>query len=61
MQFYEVNGKVHEFLIGDASHPNMKGILSTLNGICKPLSCIEEDGMEHDSHVSLILYLRIDC
>lgn len=44
----EVNGKVHEFLVGDASDPEMKVILSMLNRIAKPLSGIEEDGIEHD-------------
>lgn len=51
----EVNGNVHEFLVGDASHPHMEGILSMLNNIAKPLSDIPENKTEYDNLNSLIL------
>nr|XP_017217384.1 PREDICTED: pentatricopeptide repeat-containing protein At1g31430 [Daucus carota subsp. sativus] len=51
----EVDGKVHEFLVGDASHPAMEGILSMLNCIARPLSGIEENKEEKEYLESLIL------
>ncbi|XP_074347745.1 pentatricopeptide repeat-containing protein At1g31430 [Apium graveolens] len=54
----EVDGKVHEFLVGDASHPAMKGILSMLNSIAKPLSGIEGNKTERDNVDSLFCNLE---
>lgn len=42
----EINGIVHEFLVGDASHPQMREICSILCRMIKPiLSGLEEIGM----------------
>lgn len=41
----EVNGIVHEFLVGDASHPEMTEINSLLCRMIKPLSGSEDIGM----------------
>ncbi|XAR66341.1 hypothetical protein NMG60_11012533 [Bertholletia excelsa] len=48
----EVDGHVHEFLVGDASHPEMKEVYSMLDSIIKPLSGIEEMKMDRDITVT---------
>ncbi|KAL7168276.1 hypothetical protein ACSBR2_038670 [Camellia fascicularis] len=50
----EVNGNVHEFLVGDASHPKMKEVYSMLDSITKPLSGLEEIEMEQANPVAEI-------
>lgn len=42
----EVNGNVHEFLAGDASHPKIEEVYSVLNGLLKPSSGFEESEIE---------------
>ncbi|PSS01839.1 Pentatricopeptide repeat-containing protein [Actinidia chinensis var. chinensis] len=42
----EVDGNVHEFLVGDASNPDMKQVYSILDSITKPLSGLEDGEME---------------
>ncbi|XP_059635033.1 pentatricopeptide repeat-containing protein At1g31430-like isoform X2 [Cornus florida] len=42
----EVNGNVHEFVVGDASHPQMKKVYLMLNSMAKPLSGLEANEME---------------
>lgn len=41
----EVNGIVHEFLVGDASHPEMREIYSTLDIMARPLFGLDENEM----------------
>ncbi|CAK9135599.1 unnamed protein product [Ilex paraguariensis] len=48
----EVDGNVHEFLAGDASHPEMYKVYSMLFSIAKPLSGFEENKMEQDKPVA---------
>lgn len=40
----EVNGVVHEFLVGDGSHPEMADVCAMLNRITIPLLDLEESG-----------------
>lgn len=51
----EVNGNVHEFLVGDTSHPDIERILYMLNSVVKPSSIIPESEMEHHILDSLVL------
>ncbi|XP_050214674.1 pentatricopeptide repeat-containing protein At1g31430-like [Mercurialis annua] len=44
----EVDGISHEFFSGHPSHPEMKEILSILDGIAKPLSDSDNNYMERD-------------
>ncbi|KAF7136002.1 hypothetical protein RHSIM_Rhsim08G0067000 [Rhododendron simsii] len=48
----EVDGHVHEFLVGDASHRKMKEVHAMLDGITKPLSGLEDTEMEADNKVA---------
>lgn len=50
----EVNGDVHEFLVGHASHPEMREIYSMLDSMVKPLSCLEENEMEKGFSVPMV-------
>lgn len=49
-----VDGNVYEFLVGDTSHPKMKEVHSMLDGITKPMSCLEDLEMESDNKVARI-------
>ena len=51
----EVNGIVHEFLVGDASHPEMREIYSMLDSIAKPLLGLDENEMEGETPVPVLL------
>ena len=51
----EVNGIVHEFLVGDASHPEMREIYSMLDSIAKPLLGLDENEMEGEIPVPVLL------
>ncbi|XP_034699259.1 pentatricopeptide repeat-containing protein At1g31430 [Vitis riparia] len=51
----EVNGIVHEFLVGDASHPEMREIYSMLDIIAKPLLGLDENEMEEETPVPVLL------
>ncbi|KAK4253700.1 hypothetical protein QN277_010341 [Acacia crassicarpa] len=42
----EVNGFLHEFLVGDPSHPEIRDIYSLLDSITKPLFGLKENQME---------------
>ncbi|XP_058183802.1 pentatricopeptide repeat-containing protein At1g31430-like [Rhododendron vialii] len=48
----EVDGCVHEFLVGDASHRKMKEVHAMLDGITRPLSGLEDIEMEADNKVA---------
>lgn len=50
----EVDGSVHEFLVGDASHPDMKEVYAMLDSFIKPLSGMEEIEKEKDNSVAEI-------
>ncbi|XP_042478486.1 pentatricopeptide repeat-containing protein At1g31430-like [Macadamia integrifolia] len=47
----EVNGIVHEFLVGDKSHPEMSEIYSMLTDLAKPLSGLEENVIERENMI----------
>ena len=51
----EVDGNVHEFLVGDASNPDMKEVYSILDSITKPLSGLEDGEMEEYNTIGEIL------
>ncbi|XP_054812820.1 pentatricopeptide repeat-containing protein At1g31430 isoform X3 [Prosopis cineraria] len=42
----EVNGILHEFLVGDPSHPEIRDIYSMLDSITKPMSGSDENEMK---------------
>ncbi|GMY35939.1 pentatricopeptide repeat-containing protein At1g31430-like [Fagus crenata] len=44
----EVNGIVHEFVVGDPSHPEMREIYSMLDRMARPLLDSEESEMERE-------------
>ncbi|KAF7142124.1 hypothetical protein RHSIM_Rhsim06G0221200 [Rhododendron simsii] len=51
----EVDGHVHEFLVGDASHRKMKEVHAMLDVVTKPLSGLEDIEMEAENKVAGIL------
>ncbi|XP_010252400.1 PREDICTED: pentatricopeptide repeat-containing protein At1g31430 [Nelumbo nucifera] len=51
----EVNGIVHEFLVGDTSHEEMKEICSTLHHMAKLLQGLEENMIDREDATPLML------
>ncbi|PWA90024.1 pentatricopeptide repeat (PPR-like) superfamily protein [Artemisia annua] len=49
----EVNGDIHEFLVGDASHPELKDVYCSLNTLAKLSSISEIYDVDVDSIVSI--------
>ncbi|KAK9269169.1 hypothetical protein L1049_000938 [Liquidambar formosana] len=49
----EVGGIVHEFLVGDASHPELTKVYSMLHQMAKPLLGLEDDEMERENLVPI--------
>ena len=49
----EVNGDIHEFLVGDASHPAMKDVYYSLNTLAKLSSISEIYDVDVDNIVSI--------
>ncbi|KAJ4958183.1 hypothetical protein NE237_025294 [Protea cynaroides] len=51
----EINGIiVHEFLVGDTSHPEMREIYSTLTDLAKPLLVLEENVIDGEDMIPLL-------
>ncbi|KAK6945042.1 Pentatricopeptide repeat [Dillenia turbinata] len=50
----EVDGIVHEFLVGDASHPKMTEISFMLNRLAKPLLGLKENELEIEDSVPMV-------
>ncbi|KAF5482110.1 hypothetical protein F2P56_002702 [Juglans regia] len=47
----EINGIVHEFVVGDPSHPEVKDIYSMLDRLARPLLASEESELERENLV----------
>ncbi|KAK6941596.1 hypothetical protein RJ641_026973 [Dillenia turbinata] len=51
--FIGVDGNVHEFLVGETSHPEMTEISSMLNRLAKPLLGLKENELVTEDPVKM--------